>query len=94
MEFNQQEVKLINQALRLVNQWHWYKFGLIVSLMLLVYFYYFLFTSDNYTKHSSAIAIAIGWIIGYLVRNWSGPQQEKLLLRLVWNQKKSKKSSK
>jgi hypothetical protein len=85
MEFSQPEVKIINQSIRLVKQWRWYKYVLVATLISLVYLCYFLTSSDNYGKFAGLIGVPIGLVLGYLLRNWSTPKKEALLLKLVSN---------
>jgi hypothetical protein len=87
MELNQPEIKIINQSIWFVNQWRWYKYALVAVLFSLIYFCYFLISSDNNGKFAGLVGVPIGLILGYLLRNWSTPKKEALLLRLVSNQK-------
>jgi len=87
MDFSQPEVKIINQSIRFVNRWHWYKYILLVTLILLIYFCGSLIFSSDYARFSILIGVPTGLIIGYLVSNWSKPKKEALLLKLVKAQK-------
>jgi len=89
MDYSQPEVKIINQSIKFVNRWHWYKYVLLVTLILLIYFCGYLFFSSDYTRFSSLIGVPTGLIIGYLARNWSKPKKEVLLLKLVKAQKRT-----
>ena len=89
MEFSQPEVKIINESIRFVNRWYWYKYVLLVTLMLLIYFCGFLIFSSEHARFSSLIGVPIGLIIGYLARNWAAPKKEALLLKLVQSQERT-----
>jgi len=87
MEFSQPEVKIINESIRFVNRWSWYKYALLALLISLIYFCGHLIFNDNDGRLSSLVSVAIGLIIGYLGRNWNEPKKETLLLKLVKNHK-------
>jgi len=89
MEFSQPEVKIINESIRFVNRWYWYKYVLLVTLILLIYFCGFLIFSSVHALYSSLIGVPTGLIIGYLARNWSAPKKETLLLKLVQKQERT-----
>jgi len=83
MEFSQPEVKIINESIRFVNRWRWYKYVLLTTLISLIYLFVYLTFNESDGRLSSLLSVPIGLIIGYLARNWSRPQKEALLLKLV-----------
>ena len=87
MEFSQPEVKIINESIKFVNRWQWYKFVLVATMIALICFCYFLITHESYGKFSGLVGVPIGLIFGYLIQNWATPKKEALLLKLVSNQK-------
>ncbi|TWX45091.1 hypothetical protein [Colwellia hornerae] len=90
MELSQPEVKIINESIKFVNRWFWYKYVLVAALIPMIYLSVFLIFSDNHDgRLSSLLSVAIGLIIGYLARNWSEPKKETLLLKLVKTLKRS-----
>ncbi|WP_426369880.1 hypothetical protein [Pseudocolwellia sp. HL-MZ7] len=56
-------------------------------MIILISFCYFLITNQGYGKFSGLVSVPIGLILGYLIRNWTTPKKEALLLKLVSNQK-------
>jgi len=87
MDFSQSEVKTINQSIKFVNQWVWYKWVLLLTSVILISFTAFLVSSTNYGKYAWLVSLLIGLLLGYLSRNWEKPKKEALLLRLLQSQK-------
>ena len=87
MEFSQPEIKIINDAIKFVNRWRWYKYVLAATMIVLMWLCYFLISSEEYIRFASLVGVLIGLILGYLIRNWAAPRKEALLLKLVSNQK-------
>jgi hypothetical protein len=84
MEFSQPEVRIINESIKFVNRWHWYKYVLVATLIPMTYSAgFFIFSDRNDSRLSGVLSLAIGFTIGYLFRNWSKPKKETLLLKLV-----------
>ncbi|WP_426357876.1 hypothetical protein ACPUVO_15690 [Pseudocolwellia sp. HL-MZ19] len=87
MEFSQPEVKIINESIKFINRWQWYKYVLVATMIALIFFCYFLIINQGYGKFAGLVGVPIGLIFGYLIRNWTTPKKEALLLKLVSNQK-------
>ena len=82
MEFNQAEVKVVNFAIKWVNNWNWIKWAILVlsSTMLVLSFYITPTVSNLWSNNLHIISILL---FVYLSRNWSRPTKEALLLKLV-----------
>jgi hypothetical protein len=87
MEFSRSEVKIVDASTKYVNRWKWYKYLLVATILVLIWFCYFLITTECYGVFLVIVGPAIGFILGYLSRNWETQKKEALLLKLVTNQK-------
>ncbi|MDN3653418.1 hypothetical protein QWY77_11760 [Thalassotalea ponticola] len=87
MKYSQPEVKIINESIKFVNRWRWYKYVLVVTVIVLIWFSYFLITNEGYGKFSALVGVPVGLLLGYLKRNWTTPRKEALLIKLVSNLK-------
>ncbi|WP_448550506.1 hypothetical protein [Thalassotalea fusca] len=94
MDFSQSEVRIINRSIQHVNNWRWYKWILVSTLLMLLGFCWYLFTERDMIRFVPIIGAPIGLVFGYLLHNWSTPKKESLLLKLVKLQSAPNKSLK
>ena len=87
MCLSRSEVKVVNESIKFINRWKWYKYLLVTTMFVLIWLCYFLTTTENNWAFLSILGPAIGITLGYLGRNWETPKKEALLIKLVTNQK-------
>lgn len=94
MDFSQSEIRTINNSIKFVNSWYWFRWVLVITLLILIVLVESLISDRSNINFSGLLSVPIGLILGYLLRNWSKPKKESLLLKLVNEQSTSNKALK
>lgn len=94
MDFSQSEIRTINNSIKFVNSWYWFRWVLVITLLILIVLVESLISDRSNINFSGLLSVPMGLILGYLLRNWSKPKKESLLLKLVNEQSTSNKALK
>ena len=85
MDFSQSEIRTINNSIKFVNSWYWFRWVLVITLLILIVLVESLISDRSNINFSGLLSVPIGLILGYLLRNW---------LKLVNEQSTSNKALK